>query len=306
MIAGGGAGHEPAHASYTGRGMLAASVSGDIFASPSARQILTAIELALLAAKSSSSGASDADLGPRPHTTDVLLIINNYTGDRINFGLAIARARALYPDVRVESIVVADDVSLLREEGGPSLVGPRGLAGNILVCKVLGAYAETGAGLDDVKRLGEAIVGGALASVGVGLEHCHVPGRSIEKVAEDTGGSNEGEECEVGMGLHNEPGVRCGRFASPEGLITEMLEMVLISTDGAVGTDHEAFVKIGKTYLETDETVLFVNNLGGMSQLEMGALLDDTLAQLGRSRRIRRSICRPIVADICSISNRGE
>ncbi|ETW86239.1 hypothetical protein HETIRDRAFT_122126 [Heterobasidion irregulare TC 32-1] len=280
VIAGGGAGHEPAHASYTGRGMLAASVSGDIFASPSARQILAAIELALLAAKSSSSGASDADLGPRPHTTDVLLIINNYTGDRINFGLAIARARALYPDVRVESIVVADDVSLLREEGGPSLVGPRGLAGNILVCKVLGAYAETGAGLDDVKRLGEAIVAGALASIGVGLEHCHVPGRSIEKVAEDTGDGNEGEECEVGMGLHNEPGVRCGRFASPEGLITEMLEMVLISTDGAVGTDHEAFVEIGKTYLETDETVLFVNNLGGMSQLEMGALLDDTLAQL--------------------------
>ena len=150
MIAGGGAGHEPAHASYTGRGMLAASVSGDIFASPSARQIITAIELALLAAKS-SSGASDTNLGPRSHTTDVLLIINNYTGDRINFGLAIARARARYPDVRVESVIVADDVSLLREEGGPSLVGPRGLAGNILVCKVLGAYAETGAGLDDMK-----------------------------------------------------------------------------------------------------------------------------------------------------------
>ena len=123
VISGGGAGHEPAHAGYTGRGLLSACVSGDVFASPSASQILTCIKLAVAVQK----------------TTDVLLVINNYTGDRLNFGLAAERAKAEIPGANIESVVVADDVSLLSK---PSLVGARGLAGNILVCKVLGAAAE--------------------------------------------------------------------------------------------------------------------------------------------------------------------
>ncbi|THH20892.1 hypothetical protein EW146_g574 [Bondarzewia mesenterica] len=260
LVAGGGAGHEPAHASYTGRGMLAASVSGDIFASPSARQILTAIELAIASSSSDKSSLRD-----------VLLIINNYTGDRLNFGLALARARALYADLKIDAVVVADDVSLLR---GGALVGPRGLAGNILVCKVLGAYVETGAALEDVKRLADAVVGGALASVGVGLDHCHVPGRSADA---------EGRAKKGG-----------GKFEGPEGLVAEMLAMILAPRDGmAEGREkEEAFMAIGKMHTEADETVLFVNNLGGMSQLEMGALLDEILNQLDASDiRPRRVYC---------------
>lgn len=287
LVAGGGAGHEPAHVSYTGSGMLTASVSGDIFASPSAKQILTAIELTLLA---SVPGALNqgTDLRLEKDLKQVLLIINNYTGDRLNFGLALTRARSLYPHLAIDSVVVADDVSLLKSQSG-SLVGPRGLAGNILVCKVLGAYVQTGAQLGDVKRMGDAIVG-ALRSVGVGLEHCHVPGRKSEGSAEEgdaeTQVGEKGGRCEVGMGLHNEPGVRRGMFGSAEGLVGEMLDLILTSglsekgTEAEVEEEAEEFVRIGKTAEETDEVVLFINNLGGMSQLEMGALVEDAVMQL--------------------------
>ena len=132
LVAGGGAGHEPAHAGYTGRGMLTASVSGDIFASPSAKQILSAISFAAFA-------------GCMTQPRDVLVIINNYTGDRLNFGLAIEQARSRFPNLNITHVLNADDISLLPQTGSGTLVGPRGLAGNILVCKVLGAYTTFGA-----------------------------------------------------------------------------------------------------------------------------------------------------------------
>ncbi|KAG6336429.1 hypothetical protein ID866_2672 [Astraeus odoratus] len=205
VVSGGGAGHEPAHAGYTGRGMLTSSVSGDIFASPSTKQILSAISFAAFA------GLPQAE---RPR--DVLVIINNYTGDRLNFGLAIEQARSRYPALNIASVLNADDVSLLpqtRSDGQEqSIVGPRGLAGNILVCKVLGSYTTFGpkgvstpgsppATLALAKRLGDALVAN-LRSIGATLGHCHVPGRS----------PHSGSEIippgfiELGLGLHNEPG----------------------------------------------------------------------------------------------------
>ncbi|TFY76771.1 hypothetical protein EWM64_g7241, partial [Hericium alpestre] len=208
-------------------------------------------------------------LGAAHDLREVLLVINNYTGDRLNFGLALTRARALYPRISIDAIVVADDVSLLKSPT-PSLVGARGLGGNILVCKLVGAYAETGASLAQVKRFGDAVVG-SLASIGVGLEHCHVPGRKVEGSASDEGDY----DCEVGMGLHNEPGVRKGNFENAEQLVGEMLGMILNSRGD--GNGEEAFLRIGKS---VDDSVLFLNNLGGMSQLEMGAILDETLLQL--------------------------
>ncbi|KAF9003013.1 Dak1 domain-containing protein [Cyathus striatus] len=253
VISGGGAGHEPAHASYTGKGMLTASVSGDIFASPSAKQILSTLQLA------SYSG-----------TRDVLVIINNYTGDRLNFGLGIEKARAKLPMVRIESVVVADDVSLLHHS--ESLVGPRGLAGNILVCKILGALAERGAPLEVIKDLGDAVVAN-LASIGVGLEHCHVPGREPSSALGM-------EECEVGLGLHNEPGVSRLRMGSVEELVSRMLGLILGSRDAAgLGVNSTSFIDADADGGRED-VVLFVNNLGGMSQLEMGAVLDEISCQL--------------------------
>ncbi|TFK34986.1 Dak1 domain-containing protein [Crucibulum laeve] len=268
VISGGGAGHEPAHASYTGVGMLAASVSGDIFASPSAKQILNTIKFAAFA------GGNDI-------AKDVLVVCNNYTGDRLNFGLAIEKARAEIPGIRVETVIVADDVSLLNVDGGTSLVGPRGLAGNILVCKILGALAEKGESLKVLKEFGDAVVAN-LASIGVGLDHCHVPGRQ-----KGTSMLNE-IECEIGLGLHNEPGVKKKELRGAEELIEEMIQLILTSKGETRG---ERFVEVFNN--TADDVVLFVNNLGGMSQLEVGAIVDEIIDQLEKLNIIP---CRIYVA----------
>lgn len=251
-MSGGGAGHEPAHAGYTGRGMLSACVSGEIFASPSSKQILNTIRLAALGG------------GLTPSTKrDVLVIINNYTGDRLNFGLAIEKAKVLYPDVNIASVVVSDDVSLLKSPATQA-VGPRGLAGNILVCKLLGALAETGANLQTVQSYGDAVVAD-LSSIGVALEHCHVPGRAENPETMAYG------ECEIGLGLHNEAGVRRRKMGGVKSVIQEMIEMIMNSKANSSLVERE------------DGFVLFVNNLGGISQLEMGALLSDLVDELGSS-----------------------
>lgn len=265
VISGGGSGHEPAHAGYTGRGMLTASVSGDIFASPSASQVFTAIQLAVASCK----------VAEHSDKKEVLLIINNYTGDRLNFGLGAERASTLL-GAHVESVIVADDVSLL-DQDPPSLVGPRGLGANILVCKLLGAAAESGLTLGELKCLGDAVVD-SLGSIGVGLGHCHVPGRPKG----DDGNLKDGE-CELGLGLHNEPGARRMQIGNADDLVRAMLKQILdcgakrsrlhISERGAVKPDSE-FVHPG------DDVVLYLNNLGGISQLEMGAMADEVLSQL--------------------------
>ncbi|KAJ3994626.1 DAK1/DegV-like protein [Lentinula boryana] len=269
IISGGGAGHEPAHASYTGYGMLAASVSGEIFASPSAKQILSTIRLAAYAGEDAHprrNTITDRSAAYSPHKKDVLVVINNYTGDRLNFGLAIEKARA--EGIRIDSVVVADDVSLLHSEGS-DLVGPRGLAGNILICKILGALAERESSLENLKRAGDTLVS-HLASIGVGLEHCHVPGNNY------SGAAMGEDECEVGLGLHNEPGVRRMKFQDSVKLVDEMIGKILRSR-GVVDGGRDSFIQEG------DITVLFVNNLGGMSQLEMGAIMTDILARLALS-----------------------
>ncbi|KIK78482.1 hypothetical protein PAXRUDRAFT_36626 [Paxillus rubicundulus Ve08.2h10] len=268
LISGGGAGHEPAHAGYTGHGMLTSSVSGDIFASPSAKQILAAIELAAF---------SGLEILNHDHQTervkgrDILIVINNYTGDRLNFGLAIEQARARYPGLNIVSVLNADDVSLLPQtKAGGTMVGPRGLGGNILVCKVLGAYTAFGARVSTpttyprptlyrTKLLGDALVA-HLRSLGATLGHCHVPGREPHSGV---------FVIELGLGLHNEPGVRCVPLTSPAWLVSEMVHAVRGSTD-----KREQYDAKGTWLRPQDETVLFVNNLGGVSTLEMGAVVE--------------------------------
>ncbi len=115
VISGGGSGHEPAHAGFVGKGMLTAAVCGDLFASPSVDAVLTAIQ------------AVTGDAG-------CLLIVKNYTGDRLNFGLAAEKARRM--GYNVEMLIVGDDISL------PDNKHPRGIAGTILVHKVVGYFAE--------------------------------------------------------------------------------------------------------------------------------------------------------------------
>ena len=118
IISGGGSGHEPAHAGFIGSGMLSAAVAGEIFTSPSVDSVFAAIR---------------AVAG----TQGVLLIVKNYTGDRINFGLAAEMARS--EGILVETVVVADDVALANRDGN---AGRRGIAGTVFVHKIAGAAAE--------------------------------------------------------------------------------------------------------------------------------------------------------------------
>lgn len=242
LISGGGSGHEPAHAGFIGEGMLAAAVCGDIFASPSTKQILNAIRLV----NKESSG--------------VLLIVKNYTGDVLHFGLSAERARAL--GINCEVMIVSDDTAVGRAKGG--MVGRRALAGTSLVHKITGAFAETYSekyGLEGTTKVAN-IVNNALVTIGASLDHCKVPGRKFESNLKDT-------QMELGMGLHNEPGVKILEpIPSTEDLIlNHMLPSLLDSTD-----NDRYFVDFKKN----DEVIVLINNLGGVSNFIISAIAAKT------------------------------
>ncbi|KAK3938821.1 dihydroxyacetone kinase [Diplogelasinospora grovesii] len=241
IISGGGSGHEPAWAGYVGSNMLAASVAGDVFASPSTKQILAATE------------AVPSDKG-------CLLVVTNYTGDCLHFGLAAEKTKARGLPCRM--LICGDDVSIGKTGG--SLVGRRGLAAQIGVLKILGAAAAQGASLDELYDLGVAVAG-QIVSIAATLDHCHVPGRT------EHGALNE-DEVEIGTGPHNEPGYKkLSPAPSAEGLVRQILSYCLDEKDPERG-----YVK----FSPGDETVLMISNFGGMSNLEMGALVDEVLQQL--------------------------
>lgn len=246
LISGGGSGHEPAWTGYVGNNMLAASVAGDIFASPSTKQIVAAIE-----------GV--------PSDEGTILVVTNYTGDCLHFGLANEKAIAKGHKSRM--IICGDDVSVGNKG---SLVGRRGLAGQIGVLKVMGGAAGAGGSLDDVYNLGVA-VSKQIVSIAATLDHCHVPGRSEHAQL-------AANEVEIGTGPHNEPGYKkLSPAPSPQELVGQILKYTLDETDPQRGFVH---------FEPGDETALLVSNFGGMSFLEMGALVDELLEQLERDWKI--------------------
>ncbi|WWC72612.1 dihydroxyacetone kinase [Kwoniella pini CBS 10737] len=248
LICGGGSGHEPGTVGFVGKGLLSASVAGDVFASPSARQVNAAIKMV-----GSEKG--------------VILIITNYTGDNLHFGLA--RLMAQSAGVKnVELVVVGDDVSVPRSRG--KYLGRRCLAGITLVCKIMGAGSEADMPFEQLVPLGRSLSSNT-ASIAVALDHCHVPGRS----GDGEWHIDEGR-CEIGLGLHNETGVFNIAQPGPEELITKLLDLLLKQDD-----PERSFVK----FKDGDELVLLVNNMGAMSELEMGAVVDEVLVQL-ESRNI--------------------
>jgi len=225
IISGGGSGHEPAHIGYVGAGMLHAAVSGDVFASPSADAILAAIH---------------AVTGPM----GALLIIKNYTGDRLNFGLAVELARA--EGIKVEMILCGDDVSL-REKN--IVVGRRGIAGTVLVHKVAGACAATGASLEEVKR--EALAAATeVGTMGVALSPCTVPtsGQPSFNLGE--------QEIELGLGIHGEAGIKKTSIRSANSITDYLLAQII----------EDRALKQG------DRVVLLVNNLGSTPIMELGIM----------------------------------
>lgn len=246
IISGGGSGHEPAWTGYVGHNMLTASVQGDIFASPSTKQILAAVESV-------------------PSDQGTILVITNYTGDCLHFGLANEKVNAA--GHRCRTIICGDDVSVGKKGG---MVGRRGLAGQIGVLKVMGGAAGAGASLDDVYNLGVAF-SQQIVSIAATLDHCHVPGRTEHAVLSDN-------EVELGTGPHNEPGYqRLSPAPSARDLVANILRHCLDESDPIRG-----YVQ----FRPGDETMLLISNFGGLSHLEMGALVDEVLEQLARDWHI--------------------
>lgn len=221
LVSGGGSGHEPAHAGFVGAGMLTAAVCGDVFASPSVDAVLAGIL---------------AVTGP----AGCLLIVKNYTGDRLNFGLAAERARAF--GLKVNMVVVDDDIAL------PHLPQPRGVAGTLFVHKIAGAMAESGASLDDITAAAERVIEGT-RSIGMSLDTCTVPGSPKENRI----GAGK---AELGLGIHGEAGVQQIDYHNAEqamGAVTAKLAAVMADAP------H----------------VVLLNNLGGATVLEMSILANE-------------------------------
>ncbi|KAI7888576.1 Dak1 domain-containing protein [Mucor mucedo] len=239
LVSGGGSGHEPGYASFVGNGGLAASVSGHVFASPSSSQVLAAIQRV-----------------QSPHGT--LVIIMNYTGDCLNFGLAVERAKAL--GIKVELIAVGDDISVGKTKGGK--VGRRGMAATALAVKLAGALASRGASLEKVKEMVQHVIENA-ATLGVAFDHCHVPGSSSFSCLAPN-------ELEIGMGIHNENGFLKTDMMSAKDLVNKMMHMLLDQDD-----EDRSYLN-----LDTDKKnsiIMLVNNLGGIAQLELSLAVKEAV-----------------------------
>ncbi|CAM7421249.1 Dihydroxyacetone kinase [Phytobacter diazotrophicus] len=224
VISGGGSGHEPAHAGFVGKGMLTAAVCGDVFASPSVDAVLNAIV------------AVTGDRG-------CLLIVKNYTGDRLNFGLAAEKAKRY--GLKVEMVIVADDIAL------PDNKQPRGIAGTALVHKIAGYAAEQGKSLSEVRDIARQ-ASESVWSLGLAMETCNLPGSSDEDDRIQHG------QVELGLGIHGEPGASTVDSHNSQKLI-------------------ETLVAPLKAQAGDDRVAVLINNLGGVSALEM-ALLTKELA----------------------------
>ncbi|WP_218222097.1 dihydroxyacetone kinase subunit DhaK [Nesterenkonia sp. Act20] len=230
VISGGGSGHEPAHAGFIGEGMLDAAIPGEIFSSPSVTAVLEGIRHV--------SGPAGC-----------LLVIKNYTGDRLNFGLAAERARQ--EGYEVETVLVADDVAL------PGFEQPRGLAGTILVHKVAGAAAWTGKSLTEVADAARQAAG-SIRTIGVALGPAQLPGDApdLERGAE------------LGLGIHNEPGAKTISIDSAADAVARVIESLEIAA-------------------EPQKMVIMLNDLGGCSAQESLVLTHELIRQIGPSRIAR-------------------
>ncbi|QDG76189.1 dihydroxyacetone kinase subunit DhaK [Labrenzia sp. PHM005] len=221
LVSGGGSGHEPSHAGFVGQGMLTAAVCGEVFASPSVDAVLAGI-----LAVTGKAGC--------------LVIVKNYTGDRLNFGLAVERARAF--GLKVNMVIVDDDIAL------PDLPQSRGVAGTLFVHKIAGALADQGAGLQAVTDAAERVIDGAV-SIGMSLDTCTVPGSPKEDRIEPG-------KAELGLGIHGEAGVEQVAFSNAKTAMAMVVDRL-------------------ETSLQPGPHVALLNNLGGTTPLEMAVLAEE-------------------------------
>lgn len=212
------------------------------------------------------------------------MILANYTGDVLNFGMAVEKARAM--GKKIAMVVVGDDVGVGRSKSGK--VGRRGLSGQAFVVKICGALAEAGTDLDEIERVGQ-LVADNLISLGASLGRVHVPGKALAEAEEEDERLGPGM-VEIGMGVHNEPGCEQTKTDLP-GLVKRMLAQMLDTRDADRGYLH---VK------QSDQTLLLINNYGGVSNLELGAIVTEVTFQLEKDYVIkpRRVIAGPIYGSL--------
>lgn len=221
LVSGGGSGHEPSHAGFVGQGMLTAAVCGDVFASPSVDAVLAGI-----LAVTGKAGC--------------LLIVKNYTGDRLNFGLAAERARAF--GLKVAMVIVDDDVAL------PDLPQARGVAGTLFVHKIAGAMAEAGAELETITTMAQSVIKEAI-SIGMSLDTCTVPSSPKEdRIAPG--------KAELGLGIHGEAGIEQVDFSGARSAMQMVADKLL-------------------PHIGTGDHVALLNNLGSTTPLEMSILTEE-------------------------------
>lgn len=243
LLSGGGSGHEPSHAGWIGEGMLDGAILGGMFASPSVKSVLAGIR------------AVTPVGGP-----GCLLIVKNYTGDRLNFGMACELANA--EGRKCKMVVVADDCAVPRNKGA---TGARGVCGTILVHKVAGAAAQSGAySLDEVAELAN-FVALRIGSLGVSIGGVCIPGQSQERVPS--------EDCamELGIGIHGEAGILKSPLLSAKEVSTKILDTIV---NFGYGKDGEHKLKAG------DKVAVVLNNLGATSSFEMCILSKEVVSYL--------------------------
>ena len=241
LISGGGSGHEPLHSGFVGFGMLDAACPGQVFTSPTPDQMIAAAQ------------AADTGAG-------VLFVVKNYSGDVMNFEMAAEMC-----DTRNAAVVVNDDVAV---ENSSHTTGRRGVAGTVIVEKVVGSLAEAGADLEQCKTLANHVIG-RTASMGVALTSCIVPaaGTATFRVRDD--------EMEVGVGIHGEPGRRRAQLGSADAICSELLETIVADLAPQKGA----------------ELLVLVNGLGGTPLGELYLLFNSARQWLeGNGFGIARSL----------------
>ena len=243
LVSGGGSGHEPAHGGYVGRGMLDAAVAGPVFTSPTPDMVYEGIKAV----------ATDAG---------VLCIVKNYTGDVMNFEMAVDMAKD--DDIKADYVVVNDDVAV---EDSSFTTGRRGVAGTILVHKIAGARAEEGGTLEEVKAVAEKVIAN-VRTMGMAIKPCTVPaaGKPGFELPED--------EMEIGIGIHGEPGTHREKLLKANEIAKQLLDKILADLDYK---GHEVAVIVNGMGATPLMELYIVNNFVQDYLKEQGVKVYDTM-----------------------------